>query len=339
MSLTSVLRQDRALAVRLAGLVEPARVPRPSELPLKAAPLTENYSLVGTAFDYLFRFEVERLNPKAMKRQWVAETAVNLLRPVEGEGELVIREWPGVADLNAVAAEASGILETARLARDHYVTLRDPDRSELEDLAGHALRLAKLDVIFRAGIIDPALGAVEPLDVRDLLNLRALVPFSTTMAPCLAEDVWLNPVFGRFSTGIQGADADVIASDLLVDIKTTKNPDLRPHLAQLLGYAMIAEAYRSEEAPGFPRIERVGAYFSRQGILVSFPLESVRSHPDYPPAFAGLMTYCNQRPLFMDEVRSQKRRPRSSPGEATTMSRTRSGRRARAPENRAKRPP
>jgi hypothetical protein len=35
---------------------------------LLALPLSKRYSLVGTAFDYLLRFYLERLNPKATQR-------------------------------------------------------------------------------------------------------------------------------------------------------------------------------------------------------------------------------------------------------------------------------
>jgi len=41
---------------------------------LLAPPLTKNYSLVATAFDYLFRFYLKRLNPQAIEREkWIAE--------------------------------------------------------------------------------------------------------------------------------------------------------------------------------------------------------------------------------------------------------------------------
>ena len=44
---------------------------------LLAPPLTKHYSLVGTAFDYLLRFYVERLNPNAITKKWVAEFAIS----------------------------------------------------------------------------------------------------------------------------------------------------------------------------------------------------------------------------------------------------------------------
>jgi len=39
-------------------------------------PLTKNYTEVGMAFDYLFRFGLKRNNPKAVERRWVAELAL-----------------------------------------------------------------------------------------------------------------------------------------------------------------------------------------------------------------------------------------------------------------------
>ena len=42
-------------------------------------PITNHYSLVGTAFDYLMRFYLKHLNPDAVTKRWVAELV--LLHP------------------------------------------------------------------------------------------------------------------------------------------------------------------------------------------------------------------------------------------------------------------
>jgi len=47
-----------------------------------ARPLTKHYRLVGTAFDYVMRFYIKRINPKAVTSQWVSETALRLLRTI-----------------------------------------------------------------------------------------------------------------------------------------------------------------------------------------------------------------------------------------------------------------
>jgi hypothetical protein len=44
---------------------------------LLAPPLSNRYSLVGTAFDYLARFYVKRLNPDAITKAWIAEIVLH----------------------------------------------------------------------------------------------------------------------------------------------------------------------------------------------------------------------------------------------------------------------
>src|SRR5262245_53133581 len=55
--------------------------PRPRRIrePLKVAPKTKHYMLVGTAFDYLLRFELQRRAPHAKTRKWTAEYAPDLI--------------------------------------------------------------------------------------------------------------------------------------------------------------------------------------------------------------------------------------------------------------------
>ena len=74
MSLTSFLKCSPDVRERFkAEFLMPPLAPTKE---LLAQPLTENASLVGTAFDYFFRFYLERLNPNAKTRKWVAKQAV-----------------------------------------------------------------------------------------------------------------------------------------------------------------------------------------------------------------------------------------------------------------------
>ena|SRR5207248_2979758 len=48
--------------------------------PIKAPPLTNSHGPVGTAFDYLLRFYIQKLNPCTKARAgWVAEKGVSFL--------------------------------------------------------------------------------------------------------------------------------------------------------------------------------------------------------------------------------------------------------------------
>jgi hypothetical protein len=204
------------------------------------------------------------------------------------------------------ALEASCVLTQAKEAHAKYCRLATPTWEHVAEIASHALRLAKLDVIYRAGQVGSDLLTADPLDVEDLLGLLRVVPFDSSMSICLCDSVWLNPTFGRFSSGIGGADADLVAGTLLIDIKTTIKPDPRSYLDQLLGYTILAEAYRSTEAPGFPFVGSVGIYLARQGALVTTPMEPVRRHPDFEGVKAALLSHCHPAPLTIEAERASK---------------------------------
>jgi hypothetical protein len=267
-----------------------------------APPKTSHYSLVGTAFDYLFRFEVVRRNKSATARSWVAERGVELAKADIGESSAPVLRWPPGVNPQDLVGKMERAYSSALQAYDRYRGMQRTTPRDLADAAGHALRLAKLDPVYRAGYVDSAPESVDPHDVEDLVALLGAIPFEGRMAPCLGPRVWLNPTFGGFSVGIQGADADVVAGGLLIDLKTTKNPEVSKNLPQIVGYAMLAEAYRTEEAPEFPAIESLGLYFSRHATLVTIPLETVRANADYPGAFSELMAHCEERPMSLSDV-------------------------------------
>ncbi len=302
MSLTSVLAADQALRNRLAALVPESERTSVSGLEHVAPPRTTHYSLVGTAFDYLFRFEVARRNKSAIARSWVAERGLDLAKADTDKASTSLLRWPPGVDPQDLVRKMEHSYSTALQGYDRYLALQTPVPQDARDAAGHALRLAKLDPVYRAGYVDSAPDSVDPSDVEDIVALLRAVPFEDGMAPCLGPRVWLNPTFGSFSVGIHGADADIVAGGLLVDLKTTKNPEVPKNLPQIVGYAMLAEAYRAKEAPEFPAIESVGLYFSRQGTLVTIPLESVRANADYAGTHRALMAHCEEGPMSLDDV-------------------------------------
>src|SRR5437773_972190 len=92
MSLTSFLNNPD---VRKKFREEFPRQPVRRKLTPLAPPLTNNNSLVGTAFDYLLRFYLERLNPNAQCSAWVAENVPAILEDgVESARDRHIRgQW------------------------------------------------------------------------------------------------------------------------------------------------------------------------------------------------------------------------------------------------------
>lgn len=79
----------------------------------------------------------------------------------------------------------------------------------------------------------------------------------------------LNPKFDG-SPDVGGADADLILDGTLIDFKATIRPETikRSLLDQLLGYVLL-------DYTNSYRIEKVGLYFVRQGVLLQWPVDSL----------------------------------------------------------------
>lgn len=276
MSLTSFIAMPD-VAAKLAPLRP--KLPRKIAVPLKAEPRSNHYMLVGTAFDYFLRFELQRRSPRAITKPWVAELAPDLLRFSTEAGPVVKLTGPSDKTWKQIWVSVSAVLANAKAAVAMYLNNKTPNDEDLIDLAGHAIRLAKLDAIYRAHVLDPGFEKADLEDVRDLVNLLRLVPFDELL--CEAP-LFLNPTFGDWSRLVGGADADLITGGLLVDFKTGKEGRIHARdLDQLLGYFFLAGRQRQSE-PNFPVIKRLGLYFSRHAYLWTMEASVWTEHPEFP---------------------------------------------------------
>jgi hypothetical protein len=82
---------------------------------------------------------------------------------------------------------------------------------------------------------------------------------------------------------VGGADIDLVIDDMMIDVKTTKNLELRrEHFNQLIGYYAL---YRIGGIGAMPRnheIKRVGIYFSRYGYLHLIKIQDVIDENSFP---------------------------------------------------------
>jgi hypothetical protein len=249
MSLSSLLETDSELTAYLRNLVATPRLPSPRPA-LRAPPRSGNYGLVGTAFDYLLRWHLQRATPHACTRPWAAEAAI---------GRLPASQRP----------HAIALLQLAKDQHARFLVHGDLT----EELCAAAIGLARLDAVFRSGRGRAEIGVPPlPQDLADLRALLAAVPASLTrpLDRCL-----LNPTFGEASRAVGGADADLVLDDMLVDVKTTKNFKLeRMAFDQLIGYFLLATLGGMDADPEPSRaITQVAIYFARYGCLVAWPLE------------------------------------------------------------------
>jgi hypothetical protein len=230
-----------------------AKLPRKIASRLQVKPRSDRYSMVGTAFDYLLCFELQRRAPHAVAERWVAEQALDSKR-------------------------ARAVLDHARVALSTHLQSKDPTRAQLAELAAHAIHLAKLEVIYREGRFDPLFEQAESEDIDDLLSMLDIVPFKSLLH---SEVVLLNPNFKESSQLVGGADTDLIAGDLMVDFKVSAKDEMSVRdLDQLLGYYLLARNQRRLDST-FPEINRVALYFCRHGYLWVVDTTTWTEHPDF----------------------------------------------------------
>src|SRR6266851_4039234 len=132
MSLTSFIQLPEVVA-----RIKPFRPPPPRKInaPLKVPPRTKNWSLVGTAFDYLLRFEMKRRAPHAQDKPWVAEAAhlriSNLHIFPHLQEQVAACGWKDYE----VVAFCEGILSEAKAAYLSFVKMASPTSSQLATVA------------------------------------------------------------------------------------------------------------------------------------------------------------------------------------------------------------
>lgn len=231
---------------------------------LKAPPLTKNYALIGTAFDYLMRFYLKRLNPNAITQEWVAEHSISRIANKK------------------IKKIAEGIVKQAKINYDNYIKTGEIN----EEVLKSCIYLAQIDSVYRSGILDERMGNVESLDIQDMRNLFSLInpEYFKAKKNCL-----LNPTFGKGSSLVGGADTDLVIDDILIDIKTTKYLNLtREHFDQIVGYYFLSLIGKLSNSPRGHKVNHIGIYFSRHGILYKIPVEEVIKKEQVKPFIAWM---------------------------------------------------
>jgi len=256
---------------------------------LHAQPLTNNYSLVGSAFDYLLRFYLEYHNTSIKKSDtWLAETSLKMLENWTKTGRMKQDQYLSIKK----------IVDTACERYNSYLL----DGQLSDELIGSAIQLARLEMVYRIGLLSEYIDSVRNEDVQDLKKMMSLIPHEKFQA----KDVCiLNPTFGIASKIVGGADADLIIDDTLIEIKTTINPKFeRDFFNQLIGYLILKRIcemkilvkssdtnrkdniFPNEEAFDFSllsdhKINKVGVYFSRYGMLQIIDIGSITNHGEF----------------------------------------------------------
>jgi hypothetical protein len=302
-------------AARLKTLRPPP--PRIIGAPVRILSRSNRHTLIGAAFDYLLRFEIKRRAPRAEESTWVAAHSLRLFFGQTRQPDGVLRSRipdallapfvpvverdsleglperlrVGIGGLagddchsslkiaQRIGIRAMKIISDALAAYKRFVEERSVVRSDLEEMARSAVRLTKIEIFRRTGLLEPTLFS-EPLndDIEELIELLEIVPFDSLLNQ---ERLILNPTFGESSRRFGGADSDLISGDMLIDFKVTKNDSIQVvWLDQLLCYYLLARHERTQ-VPAFPEIRRLSLYFARHGCLAEVPVSKWVDHPEF----------------------------------------------------------
>jgi hypothetical protein len=240
-----------------------------------AEPFTNNYVLVGSAFDYLLRFYLQRLNgAKTIHSEWVASSVV-----ARYQNRMKQKGFNNASSPTYIKTDLeimTGIHNKAKEAHRLYLK----NGLVTDQLLGCAYGLAQIDHFFRSGYIDPNLGHVQEKDMKDLKNLL-LVAKNTNIK---AKVCVLNPTFGQASQLVCGADTDLILDNTIVDIKTTKFLELtRDQYNQLIGYYCLYKLGGIDGLTKRHKIKSLGIYYSRFGKLATFSVEEFEKSSKFIP--------------------------------------------------------
>jgi len=250
-----------------------------------------NYGIVGTAFDYLFRFKMEHLHKEKIfsRDGWVADSAIQSIKAQTHEEPKTENDIQfDKKTSKKEKGEISAILRAIEMARakqfrefydaaiNQYKDAKSNYAAYIEtgivtnDLIKSSIVLAKLDLYARAGILDNTINKTDTADIEDLHRLMSIIPEERFTSQ---NTIYLNPIFGEGSALFGGADADLIIDDTLIDIKTTKHLEIdRAHINQLLCYYLASLIGGVNGKPPEHPIKNIGIYFSRYGVLWTIPL-------------------------------------------------------------------
>jgi hypothetical protein len=249
--------------------------------PILMVPENTYFQLVGTAFDYYFRWLLGPLdlNIVAVKGAYLSS---------------LVLHW-----------EDAAAVVTQVLIEGNSQNVTERRRAQC------AIVLAWFEAIYRSLNVPPEIEAVTTLPsenlpmlmeelyartpntaLEDILQLAASIP--QVWEEAIEIPFILNPTFAG-SLDIGGADADWITDGILYDCKCSKQarPFERETLLQALGYVLL-------DYDDFYTIHSIGWYYARQQIRI------VRSLATLLPRLFGTSNLAELRQSFATELRVKR---------------------------------
>lgn len=302
MSLTSILSDKNNQELRVKLKTEFLRPEFILKTEIQAPPLTNNWGIVGTAFDYLLRFYLQHHNRNTFiqRTTWVADNSYNsLVKQLSTTKQKEIKTGfyrDKVFNTKDLLKILIVQYEQTKSNFSKYIT----NGLLTDDLINNTIFLAKLDAFHRAGIIDQNLDKHNKDDINDLYSLISIVDKNNFK---VKNRCYFNPTFGEGSIIVGGADADLIIDNTLIDIKVTKHLKLeRVYINQLLGYYILSLIGGINDNPKDRSIENIGLYFARHGKLWTVPILQFGDNMKFEKFKNWFISYVLMRRMTFDDL-------------------------------------
>ena len=277
MSLTSFLKNKEVKEMFTSEFKKPRRK---IHAEMKAAPVTNHYALIGTAFDYLIRFYLKYHYPEAIEKRWVAIASAEIVMKdeeskvgMDEEISVEITETDSQYLISKRESLPKTVLRCLYYSTEAYKNYLSSGVMN-DQLIIASIFLAQLDSFFRPIWLDNEIGVVDKCEVPDLRNQITLLNYEDFRPKhyCIH-----NPTFGEGSKLVGGADADLIIDNKLFDIKTTRNLKITPDFFfQIVGYYILERIGGITPGPvELLDIDEIGFYFSRYGIKTMYKVGEI----------------------------------------------------------------
>jgi hypothetical protein len=236
---------------------------------------SKNNGEIGTALDYLIRFNLERINKEVIlkNKNWIAEKgydSILLECDTSPHSQMYIGNPETATKLVIIEVFREIIINEFDKAVKNYIEFIN-NGIVTDELLISCVFLSKLDSRYRSSITDLYIDDTSSYDINELKQLINIVPWNNFKAK---KHCFLNPDFGEGSKLVRGADADLIIDDILMDIKSSKEFNIkREDLSQLIGYYLLSHIGKINNEYEL-EINYIGIYFARYGYLWKYPLSA-----------------------------------------------------------------
>lgn len=271
MSMTFLLKKDPTIRSALSQwFTKPRLVPPPAILVPRGSSAPAE---IGTAFDYLLRFFLNRNVADTRSSLWVAESATIF---VSGERR----------------KHLMSILTHARAVESEYIATGNVT----DELMAVCVDLARADLILRIGRTEFLGTPVLEESVRELWDLFNLLDPGQWQAdrPCI-----LNPTFGEASSAVGGADADLIWNGHLIEVKTSSRPGFQLRdFQQIVCYYLLHRIAGVGSGMTGGGVNGIGFYLSRAGVRVTWRIEELIGLAQLEEATEWMNGYLQSKPMY-----------------------------------------